>query len=321
MQRQIKQRRMPSQNETSAHHNTSISSMTLRTLRAVKLSSLILGYFAIAAPAAGAVECPDDSDAVTTYAVDYARASTGFEVSMYGGPVGADGEPYDIDASRITSPSVSVNGVPTPLVFNEVGVASAILSSPQVKTATVIFTWTQDAGTPMACDGRDVYRFPIIPRGAKAGDTSVSRLSGVYRVAWRSLSADRSSLTPSRWTIRPACQYFACDLRVRSNGGMGRARFVLNAEDDTYRFLREHFGRQGWCETTNVFTGVRRRAEPAYLVSARVTIRPRRAVNGVAREFTGKWTDSYSRLKRARDIQCSTPSDTEWRVTAKRIAP
>jgi hypothetical protein len=128
----------------------------------------------------------------------------------------------------------------------------------------IVMTWvekeTYALGYTVECSGGDAGTIPVIPRGGEAGDPSLPRLDGRYRVNYRLVAsgipgADRSDR--GVWRFRPRCRFFGCKTRLRSSLGL-RDTFVATSWTDRHDYFTIlSYEPRGFCAGTvvNRFTG------------------------------------------------------------------
>jgi hypothetical protein len=193
----------------------------------------------------------------------------------------------------------------------------AVLSAPTSgKAFGLVFQWDQDVGTPAACHGTDTYSIPLAKPSDRVGDPATARLAGKLRMTFTGLNFHES---PARvtWTLRPACELFACATRLRSTTGFTA---TLRPTDGRYVVTSTSRVKVGTFTCDKRVGGVLQSRVNAYDRSTTRTvldvIETRR---GLAYRVRGRSTTTYSRTPEARAQGC--PGKTyEERVRGTRTS-
>jgi hypothetical protein len=164
----------------------------------------------------------------------------------------------------------------------------------------IVMTWvekeTYALGYTVECSGSEATTIPIIPSGGEAGDPSLPRLDGRYRVNYRLVAsgipgADRSAR--GVWRFRPRCRYFGCPTKLRSSLGLRDTFAVTSWTDRHDYFTIKSYDPRGFCAGTvvNRFTGevIRRwKIRRAYKSSKEITLKvTAETIAGRATAFEG----------------------------------
>jgi hypothetical protein len=228
-------------------------------------------------------------EALQSFAPEYVKAGKTFAVSVVA------------RAKRVRNVAVTMElrsgrSSTTPLVIDADGKGKVILTAPKHgRSFGFVFSWDQDAGKQAGCHGRDAFSMPLIHRGERIGDPYAYRLAGSYQARYT------RGQGRARWKLRPRCDYFACDAKLRSSEGL-KGRFRYRGRDGSYILKnaerRSHYGecpRALIRRTTIEFTRLSGPGPIAYRASGRVT--DRYIAVGAARRAGCEGVTRHARLR------------------------
>ena len=279
----------------------------LRRLHLVPLTATAIAL--VAAPASaqdGLPDCPPREEAITTTLPEFMRTGGSFTLRAERDTA------FDVDAIHVTyslPPPATVTTETFSFASEYDSEIRVIRGVPDGRSFMLVrVSWIQDEGTPAACRGEDVYEdIPIIPQGARAGDLSAARLSGLWAVRYGSGGKGNRA----RWRLTPTCDFFGCRTRLRSNSGYsGHLRLDGRSR---YRFRTRELAATCVLEFAD---GTRTRYRIFRYTT--VTITPSRVRRGVARAFVGRRVARYDAPADEFDI-CNDPRTERDVVRGSRL--
>lgn len=221
--------------------------------------------------------CPAGEAAITVAAPSTVQQATSYSVTF--ARAGANVASVDVEFVAATRPGEAPTSTSETFSFagsNEVKVVRVAPAA--LGTFDVNVSWVQDPGSPAACRGSERRAgIPIVGPGVRAGEPSVGRFEGKYRVK-------RSDGGKPSWTLTPRCDLFACTSALRSNRGL-KGDFTLDAgarKAGEYRFKQRYVAGSCDWEYDNGSTVTWRE-----FATTTIKLRPTKVVDGVATELRG----------------------------------
>lgn len=256
-------------------------------------AALCLAALALLAPSTAAAlpNCPPLSIKLVSQADEYGRAGTGIEVVFYSEGGVQNVSLTLVSAAGETRTPVTLQGEITHVIVE--GLPTADME------AHLIDEWDQDVGTSTACHGRYDRSFPILPKGASAGTRTLPRLTGAFRIEEPLRPKKGQHVLRPVWRFRPYCDYFACDVHVRSTLTL-KGRMRINGHGN-YEFRIEYPPNED-CHAN--FGRGKLIARNVYFKRVVIELRVTRERNGRALAFRGKRTTVWESTPRGRRHGC-----------------
>lgn len=273
------------------------------------VAAACLGVLALAGSSSaseGLPRCPPFSVKLLAEVPDYGRPGQGIPV-LFLSEGGVENVTMTVvsTAGETTTP-VTLEGEKTRVILGGV-------PAPDPE-AHVVREWDQDLGTASACHGRYDHPFPVFPYGTRVGEQSLPRLSGAFRI--------KEPLRPKRgqkmkrpvWRFRPYCDYFACDVHVRSTLTLkGRMRLTAYGR---YKISFTFPPTDSCAEKGGRGKLV---AKKVYYRTVTIELRVTRERNGRVLAFRGKRTTVWRPTARGERLGCILGSHEFEQLSGQRI--